>query len=134
MDDPTTAPCGLRISDADFAKLKAGFRPRNQDDKWIITATAADESESESGTISLHVARASIRKDYFVLTIKPIDSSSGIGSGAEIEAITWECGLERHVGDPPLPKEEAQRLVLAIIKGKTKCDFDALPEDYFPDP
>lgn len=133
MDDPTTAPCGLRISDADFAKLKAGFRPRNQDDKWIITATAADESESESGTISLHVARASIRKDYFVLTIKPIDSSSGIGSGAEIEAITWEAGFQILVGER-ITKEEAQRLVLAIIKGKTKCDFDALPEDYFPDP
>jgi len=33
MQEPATAPWGLRISDADLAKLKAGFIPQDQDDK-----------------------------------------------------------------------------------------------------
>jgi hypothetical protein len=130
MDEPVTVPLGLRISDADFAKLKAGFKPQSQDDKWIITATATDESDSESGTISVHVARFSMGKDFFVLIVKPIESSSGIGSGATIEAITFESTYELLLGERS-NKEEAQRMALGIVKGKMRCDFDALPEDYF---
>lgn len=36
MKSPATASWGLSISDADFAKLKRGFRARDMDDKWIF--------------------------------------------------------------------------------------------------
>lgn len=43
MEDPTTAPWGLPISDEDFAKLQRGLRCRSSDDKWVIRAMTDEE-------------------------------------------------------------------------------------------
>jgi hypothetical protein len=80
MQEPGTAPWGLVISDADFEKLKAGFEPRDQDDKWRVSVTR----QSQSGNISVYLARSGTGKKLYVLVVKPRDG------GAEIETITWE--------------------------------------------
>lgn len=45
MKNPTTASWDLNISDADFAKLKRGVRPRDMDDKWTFQAITDEEFE-----------------------------------------------------------------------------------------
>ncbi|CAN8104769.1 unnamed protein product [Discula destructiva] len=44
MEHPETASWGLSISDADFAKLKRGVRPRDMDDRWIFQAMTCTET------------------------------------------------------------------------------------------
>jgi hypothetical protein len=39
MQEPATAPWSVSISHADFMKLKAGFEPQNQVDKWHYSIT-----------------------------------------------------------------------------------------------
>ncbi|WYZ37082.1 hypothetical protein EsH8_II_000588 [Colletotrichum jinshuiense] len=51
MPASATALWGLSISDADFAKLKAGLEPMDQDDKWRYAAT----DDSESGTVTIRI-------------------------------------------------------------------------------
>lgn len=43
MESPATASWDLRISIADFAKLKRGISPRDMDDKWWIKFMTAQE-------------------------------------------------------------------------------------------
>ncbi|PSS27712.1 hypothetical protein M430DRAFT_157856 [Amorphotheca resinae ATCC 22711] len=50
MENPATASWGLSISDADFAKLKRGVRPRDMDDKWIFKAMTDEELADEATT------------------------------------------------------------------------------------
>ncbi|GAB1317499.1 hypothetical protein MFIFM68171_07709 [Madurella fahalii] len=50
MENPATASWGLSISDADFAKLKRGVRPRDMDDRWVFKAMANKELADEALT------------------------------------------------------------------------------------
>ncbi|CZR63126.1 uncharacterized protein PAC_13023 [Phialocephala subalpina] len=50
MENPLTASWGLSISDADFAKLKRGVRPRDMDDRWIFKAMTDEELADEATT------------------------------------------------------------------------------------
>ncbi|OTA63980.1 hypothetical protein K449DRAFT_380915 [Hypoxylon sp. EC38] len=125
MQEPATAPWGLSISDADFEKLKAGFEPQDQDDKWRVSVT----DQSESGNISIHLARSGTDKELYVLFVKPSDSgdsggSSSSNSGVKIEAITWE----QNKGGIRISEEQAKKEVVIITRGLLECDFDALPE------
>lgn len=72
MQEPATAPWGLSISDADFEKLKAGFEPQDQDDKLRVSVT----DQSQSGNISIHLARSGTGKELYVLVVKPRDGGS----------------------------------------------------------
>ena len=116
MQEPATAPWGLSISDADLEKLKAGLEPQDQDDKWRVSATA----QSQSGTISIHLARSGTGKELYVLVGQPSDGSSGV----KIEAITWE----QNKGGIRISEEQAKKEVVIITRGLLECDFDALPE------
>lgn len=49
IQNPATAPWGLRISEADFAKLKRGFLPRDMDDRWAFVLMT-DEELAEAAT------------------------------------------------------------------------------------
>ncbi|KAI1844937.1 hypothetical protein JX266_008953 [Neoarthrinium moseri] len=119
MEEPATAPWGLRISDADFKKLKAGFEPQDQDDKYRVSVT----DQSQSGTISIHFSRTATRKEFYVLIIKPNDSGSSTG-GVEIEAITWE----QNKGGIHISEEQGKKEVVLVARHLLECDFDALPE------
>ena len=119
MQEPATAPWGLSISDADLEKLKAGFEPQDQDDKWRVSAT----DQSQSGTISIHLARSGTGKELYVLVVKPSDGGSS-GSGVKIEAITWE----QNKGGIRISEEQAKKEVVIITRRLLECEFDALPE------
>ncbi|KAI9740017.1 MAG: hypothetical protein M1818_004768 [Claussenomyces sp. TS43310] len=119
MQEPATAPWGLSISDADFERLKAGFEPQDMDDKWCVSVT----DQSQSGTISIHLARSWTGMEFYVLVVKPSDGGSS-GSGVTIEAITWE----QIKGGFRISEEQAKKEVVMITRSLLKCDFDALPK------
>lgn len=114
MQEPATALWGLSISDTDFKKLKAGFEPQDQDDKWRVSAT----DQSQSGTISIHLARSGTGKELYVLVVKPS------GGGVKIEAITWE----QNKGGIRISEEQAKKEVVIITRRVLECGFDSLPE------
>ncbi|KAE8373853.1 hypothetical protein BDV26DRAFT_296524 [Aspergillus bertholletiae] len=118
MQEPATAPWGLSISDADVEKLKAGLEPKDQDGKWRISAT----DQSQSGNISVHLARSGTGKEVYILIMKPNDGRSS-GSGAEIEAIIWE----QNKAGIHITEEQAKKDVVIITRGLLGRDFDALP-------
>ncbi|ORX91576.1 hypothetical protein BCR34DRAFT_581424 [Clohesyomyces aquaticus] len=78
---PLTAPLDLAVSDSDVEKLKAGFRPRSQDDKyaWII--------EDENGNTSIHIIRHFVQEEEYILHIAP-KSSNDNSASAKIHSIT----------------------------------------------
>jgi hypothetical protein len=116
MKKPLTAPLDLAVSDSDMEKLKAGFRPRNMDDKyaWLI--------EDENGNISIHVIRQLVRVEEYVLHITPKPSNEDSAT-AKIHCITWEGdlnGIHRDV-------EQAKKNVVMLARVILKCDFETLP-------
>lgn len=116
MLEPATASWGLSISDADFKKLTAGLQPQDQDDKWRITVS----DENQNGNISVTMARTLGNKAIYILFINPNNG----GSGATIEAITWE----QNKGGIHLIEEQAKKEVVMITRGILECDYEALPE------
>ena len=120
MQEPATTSWGLSISDADFEKLKAGFEPQDQDDKWRVCVT----EHFESGNIFIHLSRSGTGKELYVLVVKPGDSSSGNSSDAKIQAITWE----QNKGGIRISEEQAKKEVVIITRNLLGCDFETLPE------
>lgn len=118
MQEPATAPWGLRISVADFEKLKAGLEPQDQDDKWRVSA----KNCNESGNISIRVARSAFDREFYVLFVKPSDGGSS--GSVEIEAITWE----QNKNGIRISEEQGKKEVVMITRSILGCDYDALPE------
>lgn len=115
MKDPATASWGLSISDADFEKLKAGFRPRDMDDRWVFSVADLDQS----GNICIRVARSWTGMEVYVLIVTPRDG----GSSPKIQGITWEHDKNGiHIAD-----EQAKVEVVILCRVILGCDFDTLP-------
>lgn len=147
MEEPATASWVLPISKAELDKLKAGFQPHDQDDKWHIWTTPISSADLEklkaslepqdqdeewliSATyrpISIHVARSARGNELYIphVVVKPGDDDSNNGnSNIKIVGITWEqnkCGIR-------ISEEQGKKEVVIITRGILGCDFDALPE------
>ncbi|KAJ5624942.1 hypothetical protein N7510_001251 [Penicillium lagena] len=119
MQEPATALWGLSISDADFEKLKAGFEPQDQDDKWHVSV----KDQSGSGSIFVHLARSATGLEHYILVVRAGDSGSG-SSSVKIKAITWE----QKRGKMRISEEHAKKELVMITRSILECDFDALPE------
>lgn len=117
MKKPLTAPLNLAISDSDVKKLKAGFRPQNQDDKWAWLI------EDENGNLSIHVIRHFVQKEVYILHIAPKSSNNNEGASAKIHSITWEGDMSGIQDDA----EQAKKNVVILARSILKCDFEALP-------
>lgn len=117
MKEPATASWGLSVSNADLEKLKAGFQPKDQDDKWHYYVSTTES------LISVHVARSAFNIEFYVLDVivKP-DDEDGSGGRAEIASITWETSRGC------LSEEEAKNSVVGITRSVLGCDFEAIPE------
>jgi len=115
MEDPATALWGLRISDADFEKLSAGFEPQDMDDRWKFAGTDLDEN----GKISVHMIR-SCTVEYYVLVLKPSDSNNS----AKIEAFTWERNRNECYTD----EERAKKQIVVLCRNILGCNLDEFPD------
>lgn len=116
MQKPATAPWGLSISETDFEKLTAGFEPQDQDDKWRVVVSPL----GENGIISVHFSRTGTGIPHYIFFIRPSDVG---GSGATIEAITWE----QNKGGIYISEEMAKMTVVTISRSLLECDYDVLP-------
>jgi hypothetical protein len=115
MKNPLTAPVDLAVSDSDLEILKAGFRPRNFDDKyaWLI--------EDENGNISIHVIRWFVKVEEYILHMAP-KSSNDNGASAKIHSITWEGDM---IGAPH-DAEQAKKRVVVLAKSCFHRKFESL--------
>jgi len=116
MKQPATALWGLRISDTDLEKLKAGFRPQDQDDKWYYYVSATEPP------ITVHIARSAFNYDMFVLHIVVKPGADGTSGGAEIASITWETNRGC------LAEDQAKKEAVGITRSVLGCDFEVAPE------
>lgn len=82
MQNPATAPWNLSITDADFKKLQAGFKPQQMEDRWVISAADPDQA----GNLSIRLSRSWTGHDYYVLVL----AAKSDGKSVEIKTITWE--------------------------------------------
>lgn len=119
MQEPATAPWDLRISHADFEKLRAGFEPQDMDDKWRVLT----KNDSNTGTISIHFVRSWTGTELNVLHIKPSDRGSS-NSGTRIKDITWE----QNKGGIYISEEQAKKEVVLLSRSLLGCGFETLPE------
>lgn len=116
MKKPLTAPLDVAVSDSDVGKLKAGFRPRNMDDKYAFLI------EDDNGNISIHCTRYYTGEEVYILHLAP-KSDNDNGASAKIHSITWEGdlnGIHREL-------EQAKKNVVFQARSTLKCDFEALP-------
>ena len=116
MKKPLTAPLDLAVSESDVEKLKAGFRPRNQDDKWAWLI------EDENGNISIHIIRHFVQEEFYILHITPKSSNENDAS-AKIHSITWEGDMNGMQNDV----EQAKKNVVILARIILECDFETLP-------
>lgn len=118
MKAPLTAAWDVPLSDADVAKIKAGFRSRNMDDKWDLLI----EEPDENGNISLHIIRNWLQEDCYILHIVPKPSNDD-GGRAKIQAITWEGNK----GGLQCSTEQAKKDAVILSRMLLHCEFEKIP-------
>jgi hypothetical protein len=117
MEKPITAAWSLSISANDCSKLKSGFKPRNQDDKWRVFV-----SSSEPPNTTIKINRAIFNIEFFVLHI--VEKRAQNDSSAEIVSLTWETSEEKGA----ITEEWAKELVVRLLRANLECDFEAAPQ------
>ncbi|KAH8723425.1 hypothetical protein GQ44DRAFT_728706 [Phaeosphaeriaceae sp. PMI808] len=117
MKEPRTVPWGVRISNDDFTKMKAGFEGQSHDDKWRFRAS----DQSDSGNTSITITRAGLKRDFYIFHIKGGD----VGDGSHIiEEFTWDHNIQ----ETEIPEERAKREAVDLSRIILGCDFEELPE------
>ena len=115
MKEPATAAWGLRISDTDAEKLRAGFQPLDQDDKWYIYVSTTEPATS------IHIARSAFGVETYVVHIT--EKTGNEGSSTEIASITWETNK----GGIRISEEQAKKEVVNLTRSILECDYETLP-------
>lgn len=116
MKKPLTGPLDLAVSESDLEKLKAGFRSRNQDDKWDWLI------EDENGNTSIHIVRHFVHEEVYILRIAP-KSRNEHDASAKIHSVTWD-------GDVPGMQKDAEHVMKYLVllaRSILGCDFETLP-------
>lgn len=116
MKEPATAPWDLLISYQDFLRLRAGFRPTDQDDKWRFYATA------QEAPFSVHIVRSALNYDCYILDVILKLADDGISQIGQIVSITWET--TRFGNSEEVIKKQA----VMIIRSVLFCNLDYAPE------
>jgi len=126
MIKPATAPWDLSISASDFEKLKAGFTPRDMNDRWEITTSVADsDPDHNSGSnskIFVYFARSWTGEKHYILSLLPPSDTDGSGR-AKVEAITWE----QEKGTDHISEEQGKKEAVLVSREMLGCEFEELP-------
>ncbi|KAH0426439.1 hypothetical protein CcaCcLH18_10324 [Colletotrichum camelliae] len=129
MPVPASAPWGLTISEDDFKKLKDGFEPLDQDDKWRYKATYSEEND----TVTIHIIRVGMGHELYSIVIKA-DNSDESGEKITIETIHWS----QDQGGNPISEALAKKHVVILSRCNLECDFETAPnydsEDFYDEP
>ncbi|CAI9631342.1 unnamed protein product [Alternaria burnsii] len=123
MTEPGTASWDVSISEADFAKLIAGFESQSMDDKWNVWS----EEESHGGDMLVHFARSWTGQKVWILHL---EANEGEGNtGGKIKGITWAQKL----GEIHISEEQGKRDATIMSRALLGCEVEALPEYDFRD-
>lgn len=109
MEHPLTAPWGVRITTADFDKLKGGFEPKQMEDKW---ACSADQPDPQ-GYTAVRWTQSWTGSETIVLRV------NRLGDGAEVVDITWERGT----GATQVDEDEGKALAAMLCKNVLGCEW-----------
>jgi hypothetical protein len=63
MENPAIALLSLTISDTEYMKLIAGFKPANVNDRWAISAVDSDDER----TTTIALAQSSTGEKHYCL-------------------------------------------------------------------
>jgi len=109
MEHPVTAPWGLRITSADFEKLKGGFQPQDMEDRWACTA---DEPDQRGSTV-VHWCRSWTGSEQIALRVNRLHD------GGEIVEITWDTGA----GAIRVSETAGKALATQLCRGLLGCEW-----------
>ncbi|EPE07105.1 hypothetical protein F503_07756 [Ophiostoma piceae UAMH 11346] len=153
MENPASASWSLRISQADYDRLKAGFSPQDMDDKWLVTSeimlrthiVGRPNRTAQTGPFpGVHVSpglmvvrlvRSWTGSEMYVLGVRPVTGGSGErvtsssaasdrGGGGIIEAITWD---QRSNPNLFISERQAKIDVTILCRSILRCEFEAQP-------
>lgn len=110
IKDPATAPWGVRITEADFDKLKKGFRPQMMEDRWECRA---DDLPDQRGNTTVRFYRSWQRSEQVALQVKSYND------GAMVGEITWNQGYT----EDPFTEEDAKELVTNLCQNLLGCEW-----------
>ncbi|KAH8589855.1 hypothetical protein B0O99DRAFT_636000 [Bisporella sp. PMI_857] len=109
MEHPVTAPWGVRITNADFEKLKGGFQPKDMEDRWACSADKPDQQ----GSIVVHWRRSWTGSEEIALRV------NRLSDGAEIVEITWERGT----GETQVSEIAGKTLATQLCQNLLGCEW-----------
>lgn len=110
IKDPVTAPWGVRITKADFDKLKKGFRPQMMEDRWECRA---DDLPDQRGNTTVRFYRSWKRSEQVALQVKSYND------GAVVGEITWNQGYT----EDPFTEEDAKELATNLCQNLLGCEW-----------
>ncbi|KAF2221290.1 hypothetical protein BDZ85DRAFT_283366 [Elsinoe ampelina] len=118
IDNPKTAPWGLRITEADYHKMAGGFEAEQMEQQWEVVTEKLD-----GGRLVVHIARSWTKEDFYILTV----AAEKEGGSAVVEKLTWE-NKPGHNTSEEQGKEEA----VELVRGLLGCDLDGYPGGWRP--
>ncbi|KAF4551724.1 Hypothetical protein D9617_12g036130 [Elsinoe fawcettii] len=118
IDNPKTAIWGLRITNADYAKMKGGFEAEQMEQQWEVVT-----EELDAGRLVVHINRSWTKEDFYILTVAAAKDSEE----AVIEKITWENKPKNDTSE-----EQGKEEAVELVRGLLKCDLDGYAGGWRP--
>lgn len=131
MEDPATVSWGLSISDADFAKLKRGVRPRDMDDKWIfeeVTVEELTDQETINDTTDQVLMETELTNEE-LLEADDIDELLADETTADEVTLDLDQGGNISIRRSWSPNKELYRLAIKPSEGGTNAQIAAITWD-----
>ena len=153
MENPASASWSLRISQADYDRLKVGFNPQDMEDKWRVTSEIMLRTHIvgrpnrtaqtgpfpgvrvSPGLMVVRLVRSWTGSEMYVLGVRSVTGGSGErvtsssaasdrGGGGIIEAITWD---QRSNPSLFISEHQAKIDITLLCRGLLGCEFEAQP-------
>jgi len=108
MEYPITLPRSVQISSVDFDRLKAGFYPKDMEDRWECSANDPDQQ----GIMVVRLRRSWTSSEQIAIRVKSTCNR------AEIVESTWDRGN----GRIQVTETKAKTLATNICKNLLGCE------------
>lgn len=114
MRRPRTIQWNIPISEADFGRLLAGYRPTCMEEKWVIKS----KHLTEKNAYRVRFARSWTSNPYHELFINE--------KGTAIESLAYESIDD---AGQDITEDEAKDVVIRLARGWLECDIEAIPKE-----
>jgi hypothetical protein len=117
MFQPAEVQLNLPISLTDFEKFKAGFKPTQPEDGWVIIPTYLKEKDAWS----VNWERMAFDHSHYVFVILP---ASADGKGPLIESLIYESRTAARIN---ISEDMAIKEAIFRARYDLECDIEAFP-------